>query len=65
MFDQSSVDAFVEDIRYTPEYKEMYERRKETIERVFADAKENMLCVILHTEAYPKSRIGLGLNLLQ
>lgn len=30
----------VEDIRYTPEYKEMYERRKETIERVFADAKE-------------------------
>ncbi len=30
----------VEDIRYTPEYKDLYERRKETIERVFADAKE-------------------------
>ena len=30
----------VEDIRYTPKYKELYERRKETIERVFADAKE-------------------------
>ena len=30
----------VEDIRHTPEYKELYERRKETIERVFADAKE-------------------------
>ena len=30
----------VEDIRYTPKYKDMYERRKETIERVFADAKE-------------------------
>ena len=30
----------VEDIRHTPKYKEMYERRKETIERVFADAKE-------------------------
>ena len=30
----------VEDIRYTPTYKEMYERRKETIERVFAGAKE-------------------------
>lgn len=30
----------VEDIRHTPIYKEMYERRKETIERVFADAKE-------------------------
>ncbi|MGE4352756.1 MAG: transposase [Oscillospiraceae bacterium] len=37
------VDAkavFAEDYRYTPEYKEIYERRKETIERVFADAKE-------------------------
>lgn len=30
----------VEDIRYTPEFKALYERRKETIERVFADAKE-------------------------
>ena len=30
----------VEDIRYTPEYKKLYDKRKETIERVFADAKE-------------------------
>ena len=30
----------VEDIRHTPGYKALYERRKETIERVFADAKE-------------------------
>ncbi len=30
----------VEDIRYTPKYKDLYDRRKETIERVFADAKE-------------------------
>ena len=30
----------VEDIRHTPKYRELYERRKETIERVFADAKE-------------------------
>lgn len=30
----------VEDYRYTPKYKEIYEKRKETIERVFADAKE-------------------------
>ncbi len=30
----------VEDIRHTPQYKELYDRRKETIERVFADAKE-------------------------
>lgn len=29
-----------EDVRYTPEYKALYARRKETIERVFADAKE-------------------------
>ena len=29
-----------EDIRHTPEYKALYEKRKETIERVFADAKE-------------------------
>lgn len=29
-----------DDARYTPEYRELYKRRKETIERVFADAKE-------------------------
>jgi transposase len=29
-----------EDVRHTPEYKMLYEKRKETIERVFADAKE-------------------------
>ena len=29
-----------DDARYTPKYKELYKRRKETIERVFADAKE-------------------------
>ena len=29
-----------EDYRHTSKYKEIYERRKETIERVFADAKE-------------------------
>ena len=29
-----------EDVRHTPEYKILYEKRKETIERVFADAKE-------------------------
>lgn len=29
-----------EDIRHTPKYKKLYNRRKETIERVFADAKE-------------------------
>lgn len=29
-----------EDVRYTPKYKALYGKRKETIERVFADAKE-------------------------
>ncbi len=29
-----------EDIRHTPQYKALYSKRKETIERVFADAKE-------------------------
>lgn len=29
-----------EDYRHTPKYKELYDLRKETIERVFADAKE-------------------------
>lgn len=29
-----------EDIRHTPEYQDLYDLRKETIERVFADAKE-------------------------
>ena len=29
-----------DDVRYTPIYQRMYKARKETIERVFADAKE-------------------------
>lgn len=33
-------EELVDDARYTPEYRELYQRRKETIERVFADAKE-------------------------
>ena len=31
---------WTEDIRHTPKYQELYKQRKETIERVFADAKE-------------------------
>lgn len=30
-----------DEIRYTPKWKEIYPQRKETIERVFADCKEN------------------------
>ncbi|USF26996.1 IS1182 family transposase ISBcl1 [Firmicutes bacterium ASF500] len=33
-------EELADDARYTPEYKQLYARRKETIERVFADAKE-------------------------
>ena len=33
-------EELADDARYTPKYKDLYKRRKETIERVFADAKE-------------------------
>ncbi|HIR68608.1 MAG TPA: transposase, partial [Candidatus Pelethousia gallinarum] len=33
-------EELADDARYTPEYRQLYKRRKETIERVFADAKE-------------------------
>ena len=33
-------EELADDARYTPKYKNLYKRRKETIERVFADAKE-------------------------
>lgn len=33
-------EELADDARYTPEYRDLYDRRKETIERVFADAKE-------------------------
>lgn len=35
-----SYEEMAEDIRHTPKYQELYKARKETIERVFADAKE-------------------------
>lgn len=33
-------EELADDARYTPKYQQLYRRRKETIERVFADAKE-------------------------
>ena len=33
-------EELADDARYMPKYQELYRRRKETIERVFADAKE-------------------------
>ena len=35
-----------EDIRHTAKYKALYEKRKETIERVFADSTKNTPCDI-------------------
>ena len=33
-------EELADDARYTPKYSDLYKKRKETIERVFADAKE-------------------------
>ena len=33
-------EELAEDARHTPKYRDLYKQRKETIERVFADAKE-------------------------
>ena len=33
-------EELADDARYTPKYRDLYKLRKETIERVFADAKE-------------------------
>ena len=33
-------EELADDARYTPAYRDLYKRRKETIERAFADAKE-------------------------
>lgn len=43
-------EDLADDARYTPEYQELYKQRKETIERVFADAKEK------HTMRYTQYR---------
>ena len=33
-------EELADDARYTPQYRDLYAKRKETIERLFADAKE-------------------------
>ena len=54
----------VEQIRKTDRAKEIYAQRKETIERVFVDAKERHAMRYTTTEAWPLSHDGSGLNLL-
>ncbi len=51
-------EDLADDVRYTPQYQKLYKRRKETIERVFADAKENTPCVIPSIEACPGAQLG-------
>jgi len=43
-------EELADDARYTPKYRDLYKQRKETIERVFADAKEK------HTMRYTQYR---------
>ena len=63
-------EELADDARYTPEYRELYQRRKETIERVFADAKEKhaMRCLCRRKREtrhalYPVQRLGPGVQL--
>ncbi len=41
-------EELADDARYTPEYQGLYAKRKETIERVFADAKEKLAMRYTH-----------------
>lgn len=52
----------VEEIRYTLGMKERYKQRKETIERVFADAKEKH--GMRYTQYRGLAKIKMELNLL-
>ena len=51
-----------DDFRYTPKGKASYERRKETIERVFADAKEKHAMRYTHIRGLPRVRSWVGLK---
>ena len=58
-------EYFVEmadDFRHTPEGKVSYERRKETIERVFADAKEKHAMRYTHIRGLTRVRNWVGLK---
>ena len=53
-------EELADDIRYTPKYQELYKRRKETIERVFADAKREACHAV-----YTVQRLDPGFQLGQ
>jgi len=51
-----------EEFRHTPEGKATYARRKETIERVFADAKEKHAMRYTHMRGLPRVTAWVGLK---
>lgn len=51
-------EELAEDARLTPYYAELYRKRKETIERVFANAKEKYGCDIRFTGGLRRCRAG-------
>lgn len=51
----------VEDIRYTPKYQAIYKKRSQTIERVFADAKEKHGMRYTQYRGIQKMRMELNL----
>jgi hypothetical protein len=51
-----------EDFRHTPQGKASYAKRKETIERVFADAKEKHAMRYTHQRGLTRVRSWVGLK---
>jgi len=51
-----------EDFRHSPQGRESYERRKETIERVFGDAKEKHGMRYTHLRSLPRVKRWVGLK---
>jgi len=51
-----------DDYRHTPEGKASYAKRKETIERVFADAKEKHAMRYTHIRGLARVRSWVGLK---
>jgi transposase len=51
-----------DDFRYTPQGSYSYQRRKETIERIFADAKEKHAMRYTHIRSLPRVKSWVGLK---
>lgn len=47
-----------EDTRHAKQYKDLYKKQQEKIERFFADVKEKYACGIQGTAACPKKQNG-------